>query len=123
MQTILVVDDEATLLSILCMVLEKAGYQVITAEDGVEALKLLAGQHFDLVLLDDMLPHLSGGEVCQKIKNDPAYQSMPVILYSAGARVRDSNYIRQIKADAAICKPFKPQEMVKTVEHYLKARV
>jgi two-component system alkaline phosphatase synthesis response regulator PhoP len=123
MQTILVVDDEATLLSILCMVLEKAGYQVITAEDGVEALKLLYGQRFDLVLLDDMLPHLSGGEVCQKIKNDPDYATIPVILYSAGARVRDSSYIRQVKADAAICKPFKPHEMVKTVEQYLRARV
>jgi DNA-binding response OmpR family regulator len=123
MQTILIVDDEATLLNILCMVLEKAGYQVITAEDGIEALNLLDGHRPDLVLLDDMLPHLSGGEVCQKIKNDPRFQGMPVILYSAGARVRDRNYIRQIKADAAVCKPFKPQDMVKTVERYIRARV
>ena len=62
----------------------------------------------DLALLDDMLPGISGGEICLKVKNDPLVMHIPVILYSAGPRVRDGEFIRQIGADAVLFKPFKP---------------
>ncbi len=121
MQTVLVVDDEITFLDILKIVLRRAGFQVLTAMDGQEGLDLIYEHRPHLVVLDDMLPSVSGGDICLTIKQDPATQQLPVILYSAGPRVRDADFIEQIGADAVMYKPFKPSEVLGVVQRCLNA--
>jgi len=83
--TVLVVDDSATKRYLLVSWLTRAGFTVREAETGGEALRLLPGSGVDLVLLDVKLPDMSGFDVCQKIKADPAYGVLPVIHVSAHA--------------------------------------
>lgn len=119
MQTILIVDDEPAFLEILRMILHRSGYNLLTASDGAQALELIQAHNPDLALIDDMLPGISGGEVCQAVKNDAALCHIPVILYSAGPRVRDHNFIAKIRADAALYKPFRPDEVLRLVRSFL----
>src|SRR2546425_10339154 len=77
---ILVVDDDENILSLERTILEQKGFDVTAAAGGGEALKLLAGQVFDLVLLDVMMPEIDGFTVCRKIKEDPRLKDVPVIF-------------------------------------------
>ena len=80
---ILVVDDDENILSLERTILEQKGFDVTAAAGGAEALKLLAGQVFDLVLLDVMMPEIDGFTVCRKIKEDPRLNDVPVIFLTA----------------------------------------
>jgi len=80
---ILVVDDDENILSLERTILEQKGFDVTAAAGGAEALKLLAGQVFDLVLLDVMMPEIDGFTVCRKIKEDPRLKDVPVIFLTA----------------------------------------
>jgi CheY-like chemotaxis protein len=120
---ILVVDDETSFLDIMNVILPRAGFEVITSTHGKEALQMFYDCRPDLALLDDMLPGMSGGDICLTIKNDPAVQNIPVILYSAGPRVRDGEFIRRIGADAVLFKPFKPADVISTITNCLTATV
>ena len=119
MQTILVVDDEVIFLDILQLLLQRAGYRVLTAADGLEAMALIRSHRPDVVLLDDMLPGMNGGEICLNIKQDPQLRHIPVILYSAGARVRDRSFIEHVGADAVLYKPFKPETVTGVIQDCL----
>ncbi len=124
MQTILILDDEPVFLEILQLILQRTGYHLLFATDGAQALELVRTHRPDLALVDDMLPGISGGEVCQTIKNDPDLSHIPVIIYSAGPRVRDRNFVQQIRADGVLFKPFRPEEVLRTVQaHLLPASV
>jgi DNA-binding response OmpR family regulator len=80
---ILVVDDDENILSLERTILEQKGFDVTSAGGGAEALKLLADQIFDLVLLDVMMPEVDGFTVCRKIKEDPRLKDIPVIFLTA----------------------------------------
>jgi DNA-binding response OmpR family regulator len=80
---ILVVDDDENILNLEKTILEQKGFDVTGAGGGVEALKLLAEQEFDLVLLDVMMPEVDGFTVCRKIKEDPRLKDVPVIFLTA----------------------------------------
>lgn len=123
MQTILIVDDETSFLDILQIVLQRAGFKTIVTANGREGLDLVYRERPDLVVLDDMLPGISGADICMTLKNDPQVSFIPVILYSAGPRVREQAFIRQIGATAALSKPFKPKEVVQLVSSCLAAPV
>lgn len=117
--TILIVDDETSFLDILQIILQRAGYKTIVTTNGKEGLDLVYQHRPDLVVLDDMLPGISGGDICMTLKNDPKVSHIPVILYSAGPRVRERDFIRQIGATAAISKPFKPKDVVQMIGNCL----
>ncbi|MBI5667590.1 MAG: response regulator [Chloroflexi bacterium] len=121
MQTILIVDDEPAFLDILQAILRRAGYVLLTAANGIQALEMIRVYRPDLALVDDMLPSVSGGEVCQTIKSDPDLCQIPIVLYSAGPRIRDRNFIQQIRADAVLYKPFRPDEVVRVIHSCLPA--
>src|SRR6266496_6032585 len=87
---ILVVDDDENILSLERTILEQKGFEVTAAAGGGEALKLLAGQVFDLVLLDVMMPEIDGFTVCRKIKEDPRLKDVPVIFLPQRAEGRPS---------------------------------
>ena len=122
-QTILIVDDETSFLDILQIILQRAGYKTIVTTNGKEGLKLVYEHQPSLVVLDDMLPGISGGDICMTIKNDPSVSHIPVILYSAGPRVREREFIRQIGANASMSKPFKPKDVVQLVANCLAVPV
>jgi CheY-like chemotaxis protein len=122
-QTILIVDDEKSFLDIMRVILPRSGYNILTTTHGSEGLQMIYDYHPDLALLDDMLPGISGGDICLKVKTDPTVMHIPVILYSAGPRVRDGEFIRRIGADAVLFKPFKPADVVRTVAMCLGAPV
>jgi two-component system phosphate regulon response regulator PhoB len=109
---VLVVEDEAPLVTLLRYNLEKEGFAVAEAADGEEALLRIAEQRPDAVLLDWMLPLLSGIEVCRQIRRAPATRSLPVIMLTArgeeGDRVRGLNS----GADDYVVKPFSLGELV-----------
>ena len=109
---VLVVEDEAPLVTLLRYNLEKEGFAVAEAADGEEALLRIAEQKPDALLLDWMLPLLSGIEVCRQIRRAPATRSLPVIMLTArgeeGDRVRGLNS----GADDYVVKPFSLGELV-----------
>jgi CheY-like chemotaxis protein len=80
---ILVVDDDENILNLEKTILEQKGFQVTTAAGGAEALKVLADQSFDLILLDVMMPEVDGFTVCRKIKEEPRLRDIPVIFLTA----------------------------------------
>ena len=80
---ILVVDDDENILNLERTILEQKGFEVTAAAGGAEALEVLAGRVFDLVLLDVMMPEVDGFTVCRKIKEDPRLKEIPVIFLTA----------------------------------------
>ena len=104
--TILVVEDEAPLLTLLRYNLEKQGFAVEEAADGQEALLRVAEGKPDLVLLDWMLPSLSGLEVCRQIRRRPATRDLPVIMVTARTEDQDAVRALDLGADDYITKPF-----------------
>ena len=104
--TILIVEDEAPLLTLLRYNLEKQGFRVEEATDGQEALLRVAESRPDLVLLDWMLPSLSGIEVCRQIRRKPATRDLPVIMVTARTEDQDAVRALDIGADDYITKPF-----------------
>jgi len=109
---VLIVEDEAALVAMLRYNLEKEGFAVCEAGDGEEALVQIAERKPDAVLLDWMLPLVSGIEVCRRIRRDPAARGLPIVMLTArgeeGDRVRGLNS----GADDYIVKPFSPVELI-----------
>ncbi len=119
---ILVVDDENYILHILDFSLGAEGYEVVTAEDGEEAVRKAKEQKPDLVVLDVMMPKMDGFEACRTIKKDPELGSTPVILLSAKARDVDQKQGYEAGADDYITKPFSPGRLVDRVHGLLKQK-
>jgi two-component system phosphate regulon response regulator PhoB len=109
---VLIVEDEAPLVTLLKYNLEKEGFAVCAAGDGEEALLQIAENKPDAVLLDWMLPLVSGLEVCRQIRRSPASRSLPIILLTA--RGEEADRVRGLDsgADDYIVKPFSPSELV-----------
>ncbi len=103
---ILIVEDEVPLVTMLRYNLEKQGYRVDEATDGQEALTRIAEARPDLVLLDWMLPTLSGIEVCRQIRRRPETRNLPVIMVTARAEDQDAVRGLDTGADDYITKPF-----------------
>src|ERR1700738_1055198 len=109
---VLIVEDEAPLVTMLRYNLEKEGFQVCGAPDGKEALVQIAERKPDVVLLDWMLPLVSGIEVCRRIRRSPETRALPVIMLTA--RGEESDRVRGLDsgADDYVVKPFSPSELV-----------
>jgi two-component system phosphate regulon response regulator PhoB len=118
--TILVVEDEVPLLTLLRYNLEKQGFRVEEAADGQEALLRVAEQRPDLVLLDWMLPALSGLEVCRQLRRRPATRDLPIIMVTA--RTEDQDAVRALDtgADDHISKPFVMEALLARIRALLR---
>ena len=119
---ILVADDDDDIRALVSFRLERAGYEVIEARDGEEALRVAHEQSPDLAVLDVMMPKLTGDEVTRRIRVDEAIRQMPVILLTA--RVQEDDVARGFEAgaDDYIKKPFSPQELRARVQAVLGRR-
>jgi len=119
---VLVADDDPDILTLVGFRLERAGYEVLPARDGEEALALALERQPDLAILDVMMPKLDGYEVTQRLRDNPATSGMPVILLTA--RVQEADITRGFEAgaDDYIKKPFSPQELRARVQAILGRR-
>ncbi|MGE3537454.1 MAG: response regulator [Candidatus Tectimicrobiota bacterium] len=120
--TILIVDDDATNVALLESVLESAGYTLLSARNGVEALALLARNTPDLILLDLMMPELDGFEVCRRVKASPHWCDIPIIILTALDDVDDYTRAIACGADDFMSKPFTFAVLLARVRGYLRAR-
>lgn len=117
---VLVVEDESALATLLTYNLERAGFAVTVAATGEDALAALAEETPDLVLLDWMLPHVSGIEICRRIRRDRETVDLPVIMITA--RGEESDRIRGLDtgADDYVTKPFSPAELIARINALLR---
>ena len=118
--TILVVDDEPDALEVLGFKLREAGYQPIFAHDGAQAIAAARGERPALVVLDLMLPEVSGIEVCKILRRDAATASIPIIMLTARASEMDRVIGLEIGADDYVTKPFSPRELVLRIKKLLE---
>lgn len=114
--TVLVVDDERGFLQIVQIILQRAGYQPLLANNASEALKFIDTKRPDAIILDDDMPGLSGGDLCQRLKADPRTRHIRVVMFSANERIRDPEFLASIQADGAISKPAMPADILSTLE-------
>jgi two-component system phosphate regulon response regulator PhoB len=117
---ILVVEDEPDLRSLLDRQLDRAGYRVLLAEDGLEGLETASQETVDLVLLDLMLPHLDGLEVCRRLKRDPRTSRLPVVMLTAKGEPVDRIVGLELGADDYITKPFNLRELLLRIAAVLR---
>ncbi len=115
--SILLVDDEVKIILVLKAYLEKEGFKVFTAKDGKEALDKARGEKIDLIILDLMLPSLSGEEVCRRLRRD---SNIPIIMLTAKVQPEDRIEGLGLGADDYIIKPFSPQEVLARVKAVLR---
>ena len=118
-QKILLVDDDGRIRKLLKIYLEKAGFQVIEAENGLEALLLLQNNQPDLIVLDIMMPVLDGMETCRQIRK---LATTPILLLTARTETDDKLMGFDCGADDYVEKPFNPQEVVARVRAILRRR-
>lgn len=116
---ILVVDDEINIVMVLEARLTGSGYEVITASDGQEGLQKARAEKPDLIILDVMLPKIDGYKVCRMLKSDEVYRGIPIILLSARTQESDKEIGWQQGADRYLTKPFRPEELLQTIEELL----
>ena len=116
---ILVVDDEPEAVELVEFNLKQAGYEVISAADGAEALTKSRAKKPNLIVLDLMLPEMSGLEVCKTLRRDPATAGIPIIMLTARAAEIDRVLGLELGADDYITKPFSPRELVLRVKKIL----
>lgn len=116
---VLIADDDDDIRALVAFRLERAGYEVVSARDGEEALRLAADHRPDLAVLDVMMPKLTGLEVTRQLRATPATSAIPVILLTA--RVQEADVARGFEAgaDDYIKKPFSPQELRSRVQAVL----
>jgi two-component system phosphate regulon response regulator PhoB len=119
-ERILLVDDEPDLLELLRVNLRQEGYEVESAEGGREALALLRRSPPDLVILDLMLPDISGTEICRQVRQDPKLASLPIIMLTAKADELDRVVGLELGADDYVTKPFSPRELALRVRAVLR---
>ncbi len=118
--TVLVVDDEAPILALLHYNLEKAGYRVLQASDGEEAMVIAREELPDIVILDWMLPYLSGIEVCRQMRCDTALANTPIIMLTARGEEQDRVRGLEGGADDYMAKPFSPAELLARIRAVMR---
>jgi CheY-like chemotaxis protein len=108
--TILVVEDDRSIRRYLEVILQRAGYSVVAASDGLEAMKAALTSMIDAVVTDAMMPHLSGYELCRFLRHHPKLSRLPVILLSGFERADDSQETID-RPDVYLAKPVRPEEL------------
>ncbi|BDG09333.1 response regulator [Anaeromyxobacter paludicola] len=120
MPSVLIVDDERDLVSLLDFNLRQAGFETLLAQSGEEALGWLRRRVPDLILLDLMLPDVSGVEICRKVKTDPRTRAVPVVMLTARSDEVDRVVGFELGADDYVTKPFSVRELVLRVKAVLR---
>jgi DNA-binding response OmpR family regulator len=113
---VVLADDEAILGHLIKSKLERSGYVVVWKTDGVQALEAVRAEHPDAVVLDVMMPGLSGYEVLERVKADPELKTIPVVMLTAQSQQGDIRRGIQLGAADYITKPFLPAELLARIQ-------
>jgi twitching motility two-component system response regulator PilH len=114
---VLLVEDDKALRRYLEVTLERAGYEVLQASDGLEAMKLVASEEVDLVITDAMMPNLSGHELCRFLRNSPKLAHIPIVLLSGSEKDAGA---QGGPADVFFSKPVAAEELLDCIERLLQ---
>lgn len=120
MPLVLIVDDESDLASLVEFNLQKAGLETAVAHTGEQGLALASQRVPDVVLLDLMLPDISGKEICRRLRADPRTRAVPVVMLTARGEEHDRVEGFEVGADDYVTKPFSPRELVLRVKAILR---
>ena len=118
-RTVLLVDDEPNIILSLEFLIEQAGYEARVARDGDAALKSIEERKPDLILLDVMLPKRDGFDVCERIRANPAWNDIRIIMLTAKGRDSERERGLALGADAYITKPFSTREAMEQIKRFL----
>jgi two-component system alkaline phosphatase synthesis response regulator PhoP len=121
-KTILVADDESHILHVVSLKLRNAGFRVITARDGQEALEMAQAQHPDLLITDYHMPQLSGLELCQRLKQDARTADIPAIMLTARGYHLEPRDTEESGILRMLSKPFSPRHLLSTVNEVLEGK-
>ena len=116
---ILIVEDEKELVKLITFHLTMAGYDVLSAKNGLEALEICDTGKPDLIILDIMLPRIDGWEVCRRLKQNLKTRDIPIIMLSALSEVDDKLKGFDLGADDYVTKPFSPRELIVRVKRVI----
>jgi two-component system, cell cycle response regulator DivK len=116
---ILVVEDQEDNRQILRDLLANAGFDMIEAEDGVQAIVAASKHRPDLILMDIQLPMVDGYEATRRIKADPALSAIPIIVVTSYALSGDEDKAREAGCDAYVAKPYSPRALLAKIREYL----
>ncbi|MBC7982816.1 MAG: response regulator [Candidatus Obscuribacterales bacterium] len=116
---ILAVDDSASMRQILRYTLENAGYEVVQASDGVEALDYAKGSNVDLVLTDVNMPNMDGITLCKELRGLLHYKCIPILMLTTESAVDTKTRGKQVGATGWIVKPFNPDQLLATIAKVL----
>jgi len=119
-RTILVADDESHILNVVSMKLRNAGYRVVTARDGREALDAARHEKPDLIITDYHMPELSGLEVCRRLKEDAATSQIPAIMLTARGYNLEAHDTEGSGVLFMLSKPFSPRQLLEFVNDVLQ---
>ena len=120
MTRILVVEDDRDIAELVGRYLQKAGFSIELLSSGRDALKAIADRTPDLLILDLMLPHVDGLEICRSVRSDPRTAAIPIIMLTARAEESERIVGLEIGADDYVAKPFSPNELVARVRALLR---
>jgi two-component system phosphate regulon response regulator PhoB len=123
MTTVAIIEDEADISDMISYHLRREGFDVISASTGDVGMSLIKKRKPDLVLLDLMLPNKDGLQICREMKDNPALQSIPIIMVSAKSEESDIVLGLGMEADDYITKPFSPRELVARVKAVLRRHI
>ncbi len=115
-KTIMIIDDSATLRQVVAVTLKKAGYDVLEASDGKDALNKLTGQKVNLIICDVNMPNMDGITFLKELKTKAAYKFTPVIMLTTESQEARKQEGRAAGAKAWVVKPFKPEQMLAAIE-------
>jgi CheY-like chemotaxis protein len=117
---VLIVDDEIHIVQVVAIKLRNNGFEVLTAENGAEAFELVQAHNPDLVITDYQMPVMTGVELLEKLRNDPRFAELPVIMLTArGFAIEDDRKTR-LNVAACLSKPFSPREVLQCVQDVLQ---
>lgn len=118
-KTILVADDESHILSVVSLKLQNAGFRVVTARDGREALEAAQHERPDLIITDYHMPEMSGLELCRALKLEPATSNIPAIMLTARGYSLEPQDTEKSGILCMLSKPFSPRQLLATVNEVL----
>ncbi len=122
-RTVLVADDENHIRAVVIAKIRSAGYNVLEARDGEEALELARLTTPDLVVTDLQMPFMSGLELCLRLKSDPRTASTPVIMLTARGHILDADVVAQTNIKETIAKPFGARDLLRRIDALIAASV
>jgi two-component system phosphate regulon response regulator PhoB len=116
---ILVVDDEVHIIHVVAIKLRNNDFEVVTAENGVEAYELACSENPDIIVSDCQMPEMNGLELIAKLRETESTQDIPVIMLTARSFAIEDEQMDQLKISECLSKPFSPKELLRTIEDIL----